>query len=708
MPPKTSKSSASSQPLIGPALAAASSASSDASPPREKPASPVLAKELTALKSDIIQAVTSEITRALTAEFHAISREYHSKLQTELQEMKSELLRDNASLRAELGSVVRTVSEVETSLSGLSDEVVGLRAKVESLTSELARVDAKCEDLEARSRRQNIRIIGVPEGDSRFTLSNSTVSELLREALSLEKSPLVDRAHRSLAPRPKPDEPPRPIIVKLHYFEDCVRILREARNRPCITFSDMNLSIYPDLTSKVAKARAAFNTVRRKLRSMDGVKYAGINALTTVTGDRGSSVEIRCSYDSGYETNMKYLCRGECSTLPFGNKDIPVKSGSTAKDQRFSLKDDTAAGVFTVTITDLRPEDAGQYWCVVKRSYRVSPDYTEIQLLVKTDAPKPLVFNSTLTPVSVQIQSTHLPLLAITEFIILYGLVSLLIAAISVGVLVCFCKRRKTRDAETSDGSQADVGGVRDGADYENDPTRNPNSMAVLPIYQSLDPKTNQPDSIYQTLNPNTNQSDSIYQSILQRTSQCPSGGIVEGSSVTLTCRSAANPPVENYTWYKGSALIGHDPTYTIPKFSSEDSGEYRCECSNAEGSAAVTLNLVAGRSIAVYIAVGLSVFGLAALLVVIIWIVKRQKKRARMRQRDYQNVVPAVQNDATNVAPQPKPRPPDRVHYYNRADTVGQSMSIDDTYTALDLQTRSTDEDYTALDPRLTEYNNV
>uniref|UniRef100_A0AAR2LXD0 Uncharacterized protein n=1 Tax=Pygocentrus nattereri TaxID=42514 RepID=A0AAR2LXD0_PYGNA len=113
-----------------------------------KPASPDLAKELAALTSDIIQAVTSELTRALTAEFHSISRDYHSKLQTELQEMKSELLRDNASLRAELGSVVRTVSEVETSLSALSDEVVVLRARVESLSSELVRVDAKCEDLE--------------------------------------------------------------------------------------------------------------------------------------------------------------------------------------------------------------------------------------------------------------------------------------------------------------------------------------------------------------------------------------------------------------------------------------------------------------------------------------------------------------------------------------------------------------------------------
>ncbi|KAL7850030.1 hypothetical protein SRHO_G00193790 [Serrasalmus rhombeus] len=174
---------------------------------------------------------------------------------------------------ADIASVRGTVSEVETSLSGLSDEVVDLRATVESLMGDLAKIDARCEDLAARSRRQNIRLVGIPENDSRFILSNSSVSELLREAFSMDKSPLVDRAHRSLAPRPKPNEPPRPIIVKLHYFEDCARILKEARSRQRISSAGMRFFVYPDFTPKVAKARAALNEVRKKLRTMDGVKY---------------------------------------------------------------------------------------------------------------------------------------------------------------------------------------------------------------------------------------------------------------------------------------------------------------------------------------------------------------------------------------------------------------------------------------------------
>ncbi|XP_053333584.1 sialoadhesin-like [Clarias gariepinus] len=85
-----------------------------------------------------------------------------------------------------------------------------------------------------------------------------------------------------------------------------------------------------------------------------------------------------------------------------------------------------------------------------------------------------------------------------------------------------------------------------------------------------------------------------------------PSGEIVEGSSVTLTCSSDANPPVEIYTWFKGVTSIGNEETYTISKISSEDSGEYKCKCSNEVGhqnSSSVTLNvLYPPKNVSVYI----------------------------------------------------------------------------------------------------------
>ncbi|XP_030248813.1 B-cell receptor CD22-like isoform X2 [Sparus aurata] len=75
-----------------------------------------------------------------------------------------------------------------------------------------------------------------------------------------------------------------------------------------------------------------------------------------------------------------------------------------------------------------------------------------------------------------------------------------------------------------------------------------------------------------------------------------PDGPILEGSSVSLFCKSRANPPVTNYTWYKddeedeepGSTLVINavDPSH---------SGGYHCAAKNAEGedvSAAVQLDI--------------------------------------------------------------------------------------------------------------------
>ncbi|XP_053531919.1 sialoadhesin [Ictalurus punctatus] len=85
-----------------------------------------------------------------------------------------------------------------------------------------------------------------------------------------------------------------------------------------------------------------------------------------------------------------------------------------------------------------------------------------------------------------------------------------------------------------------------------------------------------------------------------------PSGEIVEGGVVTLTCSSDANPPVETYTWYLGESYKGTEKTHTIMKISSEDSGDYKCKSSNRYGekySDKVTVNvLYAPKSVSVSI----------------------------------------------------------------------------------------------------------
>ncbi|XP_050973764.1 B-cell receptor CD22-like isoform X1 [Labeo rohita] len=74
-----------------------------------------------------------------------------------------------------------------------------------------------------------------------------------------------------------------------------------------------------------------------------------------------------------------------------------------------------------------------------------------------------------------------------------------------------------------------------------------------------------------------------------------PSGQILEGDSVTLTCSSDSNPPAE-ISWFKGGTIVGSGRIYSISKISCDHSGEYKCKSINKHGekdSDAVTLNIM-------------------------------------------------------------------------------------------------------------------
>ncbi|TDH15671.1 hypothetical protein EPR50_G00011590 [Perca flavescens] len=71
----------------------------------------------------------------------------------------------------------------------------------------------------------------------------------------------------------------------------------------------------------------------------------------------------------------------------------------------------------------------------------------------------------------------------------------------------------------------------------------------------------------------------------LPSVSVSPSAEIVEGSSVTLTCSSDANPAA-NYTWYKENQTLLQEPEgrYHFSSISSKDRGNYHCKSENQHG----------------------------------------------------------------------------------------------------------------------------
>ncbi|XP_059195064.1 myelin-associated glycoprotein-like [Centropristis striata] len=74
-----------------------------------------------------------------------------------------------------------------------------------------------------------------------------------------------------------------------------------------------------------------------------------------------------------------------------------------------------------------------------------------------------------------------------------------------------------------------------------------------------------------------------------------PEGPILKGSSVTLLCKTSANPPVSNYTWYKDDKEDESGESWVINHVDPSYSGAYHCAARNELGeetSASIQLDV--------------------------------------------------------------------------------------------------------------------
>ncbi|XP_031667407.1 B-cell receptor CD22 isoform X3 [Oncorhynchus kisutch] len=166
-----------------------------------------------------------------------------------------------------------------------------------------------------------------------------------------------------------------------------------------------------------------------------------------------------------------------------------------------------------------------------------------------------------------------------------------------------------------------------------------------------------------------------------------PSGEIVEGSSVTLTCSSDANPPVDKYTWYKKNVTSpkASGQSYSITNIISEDRGEYYCEAENKYGrlnSSSVSVDVQYTTTLFLWVPVmGVgAALTVGALLVTIYCYMKRRHTGGSDATSDTQSVHPDPNSDmytALNM----KTRPPEYDTLANvrglPSDTAPQNRSL-------------------------------
>ncbi|KAJ1192040.1 hypothetical protein NDU88_001352 [Pleurodeles waltl] len=140
-----------------------------------------------------------------------------------------------------LGQSERRVSEVEDGQTQLATSHVKLNKELNSLR-------LKVDDLEARSGRDNLRIVGVAESTEIDNMENF-IERLLVQLLgrtAFSDLFVVEKAHRSLVTHLPPGATLRPIIASLLNNRGRNADLCRARELKTLHYEGMTVLLYPD------------------------------------------------------------------------------------------------------------------------------------------------------------------------------------------------------------------------------------------------------------------------------------------------------------------------------------------------------------------------------------------------------------------------------------------------------------------------------
>ncbi|XP_062388885.1 polymeric immunoglobulin receptor-like [Sardina pilchardus] len=229
---------------------------------------------------------------------------------------------------------------------------------------------------------------------------------------------------------------------------------------------DGRFSLYDDTAARV------FIVTIRGLKAEYSGKYVcavitGVNLVTTeqellvrevVAGDEGKSVIITCKYQAvrTSKTVPSYFCRAKdagCDLKDFLVSSLAPNQGKYILNEDNNLQPESSARIFNVTITDLRAEDSGIYWCgevgqetktVVR--LEVNKASTDVTLIpdLSTTWPSPPTFMFPVHPVDNSTSPGSTPM------ILSVSLIGVVVVVATAVFLLYRHKRKKTHELQSN------------------------------------------------------------------------------------------------------------------------------------------------------------------------------------------------------------------------------------------------------------------
>ena len=232
-------------------------------------------------------------------------------LQMILQELR-DFRRENGDALKEIKEDIKTtnnrVDKAENRISEAEERTQVVEEAVLEVLKLQEKLEARLTDQEGRSRRENIRIHGIKEGAENNSPTMATfVENLLREKLGIPASTKLEleRAHRSLGPKPPLESPPRSIVVKFSSFKTKEEVLKLAWQRKGFVHQERKVILDHDYAPEVLRKWREYTEAKRVLRENKLRFQTPFPAKLRVFYE-----EKTCMYNSGADATQDMARRG--------------------------------------------------------------------------------------------------------------------------------------------------------------------------------------------------------------------------------------------------------------------------------------------------------------------------------------------------------------------------------------------------------------
>lgn len=186
------------------------------------------------------------------------------------------------SLQSSHNSLVTQMDEIDETVSDHEAHLQSMETAINKLRKENPFLRAKTNYLEGRSRRSNVKFVGIPEGEEKGHLTEfiSTLIPKLLGETHFPKPVIVECTHRSQQPKPaegasSPAARPRTIITWVHHYQEREAIIRLAWQQS-LKYGTHKVFIFPDYTTEVMEQRPGFReamTVLRELKIKHSLRF---------------------------------------------------------------------------------------------------------------------------------------------------------------------------------------------------------------------------------------------------------------------------------------------------------------------------------------------------------------------------------------------------------------------------------------------------